>query len=108
MITINIYYKGTDGSARRFAEEMEQSGTTAAIRAEEGNVRYEYFYPKNDCETVLLIDAWEDQTTLDRHHASPMMKTIAALREKHDLHMTVERYISFDGEQPDEKRFIRE
>lgn len=108
MITINIYYKGANGSARRFAEEMEQSGTTAAIRAEEGNIRYEYFYPKNDYETVLLIDAWEDQTALDHHHASPMMKTIAALREKYNLHMTVERYISFDCEQPDEKRFIRE
>ena len=108
MITINIYYKGTSGSARRFAEEMENRGTADAIRAEEGNIRYEYFYPRNDCETVLLIDAWEDQAALDRHHASPMMQTISALREKYDLHMTVERYASFEGEQPDEKRFIRE
>ena len=108
MITINIYYKGTSGSARRFAEEMEDSGTADAIRAEEGNIRYEYFYPRNDCETVLLIDAWEDQTALDKHHASPMMQTISDLREKYDLHMTVERYLSSDGGQPDEKRFIRE
>ena len=107
MITINIYYKGTSGSARRFAEEMEQSGTVAAIRTEKGNLRYDYFYPKNDAETVLLIDAWEDQAALDAHHASPMMETIAALREKYDLHMTVERYISYDGVQPDDKKFIR-
>ena len=45
MITINIYYKGKNGSARRFADEMENSGTAEAIRAEEGNIRYEYFYP---------------------------------------------------------------
>ena len=108
MITINIYYKGTSGSARRFAEEMENRGTADAIRAEEGNIRYEYFYPRNDCETVLLIDAWEDQAALDAHHASPMMQTISALREKYDLHMTVERYVSSDGKQPGEERFIRE
>ena len=108
MITINICYKGKNGSARRFAEEMENRGTADAIRAEEGNIRYEYFYPRNDCETVLLIDAWEDQAALDRHHASPMMQTISVLREKYDLHMTVERYVSSDGKQPDEKRFIRE
>ena len=107
MITINIYYKGTSGSARRFAEEMEQSGTEAAILTEKGNLLYDYFYPKNDAETVLLIDAWEDQAALDAHHASPMMETIAALREKYDLHMTVERYISYDGVQPDDKKFIR-
>ena len=108
MITINIYYKGTSGSARRFAEEMENSGTAEAIRAEEGNIRYEYFYPRNDCETVLLIDAWEDRAALDAHHASPMMQTISVLREKYDLHMTVERYVSSDGKQADEERFIRE
>lgn len=25
-IVVNLYYTGTDGSARRFAEEMEASG----------------------------------------------------------------------------------
>ena len=107
MITINIYYKGTNSNARRFAEEMEQSGTVAAIRAEQGNIRYEYFFPKNDPETVLLIDEWEDQAAIDAHHASPMMGTIAALREKYDLHMTVERYVSYDGAQPDDRKYIR-
>jgi len=94
MITVNLYYTGTNGSARKFAEEMESSGTAGKIRAEEGNVRYEYFFPMNDPETVLLIDAWEDQEAIDVHHASPMMKTIMELREKYDLHMRVERYIS--------------
>ena len=32
MITVNLYYTGTNGSARAFAEEMVQSGTAAAIR----------------------------------------------------------------------------
>ncbi len=105
-ITVNLYYTGKEGSARRFAEEMESSGTAAAIRAEEGNLRYEYFIPVNDPETVLLIDSWRDQAAIDAHHASPMMQTIAALREKYDLHMQAERYIS--AETPEtEERFIR-
>lgn len=94
MITVNIRYTGNNGSARAFADEMTASGTVAAIRAEEGNIRYEYYTPFDDPETVLLIDSWRDQAAIDTHHASPMMKTIASLREKYDLHMTVERYIS--------------
>ena len=31
-ITVNLYYSGTNGSARQFAEEMEESGTADAIR----------------------------------------------------------------------------
>ena len=97
MITVNLYYTGTNGSARAFAEEMVQSGTVAAIRAEDGNVRYEYFFPMDDPETVLLIDQWRDQAAIDAHHVSPMMGQIAALREKYDLHMKVERFVSADS-----------
>ncbi len=91
-ITVNLYYKGKDGSARKFAQEMEERRIAAAIRAEDGNERYEYFLPLNDPETVLLIDSWRDQESLDRHHASPLMGEIMKLREKYDLHMTVEIY----------------
>ena len=106
MITINLYYTGVNGAARAFAEEMERSGTAAAVRAEEGNLRYAYFFPMDDPETVLLIDQWRDQAAIDAHHASPMMGQIAALREKYDLHMTVERYTPADQLETDE-RFIR-
>jgi len=51
-ITINIYYTGINGNARKFANEMESSGLTKKIREENGNLRYEYFYPANDDETV--------------------------------------------------------
>ena len=108
MITVNLYYTGTGGSARAFAEEMMQSGTVAAIRAEDGNLRYEYFFPMDDPETVLLIDQWRDQAAIDVHHASPMMAQIAALREKYDLHMRVERFFSDDSGLPEkDMKFIK-
>lgn len=107
-IAVNIYYRGISGNARRFAEEMESSETADAIRREEGNIKYDYFFPMADSETVLLIDCWEDQDALDRHHASPMMEKITQLREKYDLHMEVERYVSDRNEAPEsDRQFIR-
>ena len=130
MITVNLYYTGKGGAARAFAAEMTSSGTAAAIRAEDGNLRYEYFFPMDDPETVLLIDQWRDQEAIDVHHASPMMgqiadqwrdqaaidahhaspmiAQIAALREKYDLHMKVERFVSDDPALSEaDRRFIR-
>lgn len=107
-ITVNLYYRGNNGSAKKFAEEMEKSGTADAVRSEDGNLRYEYFVPLDDPETVLLIDSWRDQESLDRHHASEMMGEIAKLREKYDLHMTVERFVSdSDGVPEKDREFIR-
>lgn len=95
--TVNIYYTGKNGSARQFAEEMTASGVVARIRAEEGNERYEYFFPMENPETVLLIDRWRDQEALDAHHKSPMMGEIAALRKKYGLSMRVERFVTAQG-----------
>lgn len=108
-ITVNLYYTGTNGAARKFAEEMEASGEAGDIRAEDGNLRYAYFQPLDDPETVLLIDSWRDQEALDEHHASPMMARIAELRDKYDLHMRAERYVSDESGVPDkDAKFLRE
>lgn len=97
-IVINIYYTGKNGSARRFAYEMVSSGLVDKIRAENGNERYEYFFPMEDEETVLLIDKWKDEEALDFHHKSEMMKQIADLRNKYDLKMKVYKYIEKENE----------
>ena len=105
-ITVNLRYTGTDGNARKFAEEMVSSGAVDAIRAEDGNLRYEYYQSLDDPETILLIDSWANQEAIDKHHATPMMDTIVRLREKYDLHMTVERYSAIEMSET-ENQFIR-
>jgi len=108
-IVMNLYYTGENGNARKFAEEMERSGTAELIRQESGNQRYAYFFSMDDPETVLLIDIWEDQESIDIHHASPMMETINQLREKYNLHMRAERYsIDQDGIPSSDAKFIRQ
>lgn len=107
-IVINIYYTGVNGCSKRFAQEMMSEGIVKEIRAESGNRQYEYFFPAEDAETVLLIDRWENQEALDRHHASALMEKIAALREKYSLHMRVERFVADSEGIPDsDKKFIK-
>ena len=107
-ITINIYYTGEKDNARKFAEEMISSGIVSDIRNEDGNLKYDYFFSMNDEETILLIDSWKDQNALDKHHASPMMDKIIKLREKYNLSMKVERYVSDEGGIPkQDEKFIK-
>ena len=108
IITINIYYKGENGSAKNFAMEMIESGTVDAIRNEKGNIRYDYFFPMDDAQTLLLIDSWENQEAIDNHHQTPMMNKITELREKYNLHMKVERYISDDEIPESDRKYIKE
>ena len=77
-------------------KEMVSSGIIDRVRAEEGNERYEYFFPMEDSETVMLIDKWKNQEALDLHHKSEMMKEIADLRNKYELKMRVERFNEYE------------
>ncbi len=95
-LTINIYYTGENGNARKFAEEMVSSGLVDKIRAEEGNEKYEYFFPMEDKETVMLVDRWKSAEALDIHHKSEMMKEIADLRNKYKLKMRVEKFAKWE------------
>lgn len=106
-ITVNLFYTGKNGNALRFAQEMVSSGTVDLIRNEAGNLKYDYFIQMNDPETILLIDSWTSQKAIDLHHESPMMETIVKLREKYDLHMHIERYISDDDIPEQDIQFIR-
>jgi len=105
MITVIIRYKGINGNAKKFVEEMFSSGIVKEIRNEEGNLRYEYFYPIEDNESVVLIDSWKDQASLDKHHKLPLMNEIAKLRAKYDLHMEVEKYSQISDEK--DAKYIR-
>lgn len=106
-LTINIYYTGKNGSAKEFANKMISKGIVNQIRNEKGNKRYEYFFPENDAETVLLIDCWESEEALDLHHKSPMMEQIAKLREKYNLKMRVEQYKEISRDNQDFETVIR-
>lgn len=104
-ITINIYYHGK--RVKEFAKEMMEKKIVDQIRNEEGNLRYDYFFPLEDEDTLLLIDSWKDQKSLDLHHQSPMMKEISELREKYDLHMEVERYLLDESSNHLDQSYIR-
>ena len=49
---------------------------------------------------------FEGLQAIDKHHASSMMLTIMELREKYDLHMKVERFVSDELPESDEG-FVR-
>lgn len=107
MILINIYYTGIGNAAEDFAKEMIDAGLVDKIRSVSGNLRYEYFKPLNQENTILLIDCWENQAALDAHHNSSVMGEIAKLRDKYDLHMKVIRYNVIEDDNNKDDKFIR-
>ena len=73
------------------------------------NILFRFLTPAETVKkAVLLIDQWENQEAIDAHHASPMMETISKLREKYDLHMSVERFVPGGDAPESDESFIKD
>ncbi|MBQ4104123.1 MAG: antibiotic biosynthesis monooxygenase [Clostridia bacterium] len=93
-IALNLYYKGKNGAAKMFMEEMEKSGLADKARNKDGNEGYEYFYSVRDKEMILLVERWKDDGALHFHHNSEDMRKQAKLKDKYELTLEVKRYVS--------------
>ena len=78
-----IYVKFTCVKGRReaFVEKMHESGILAAIRAEDGCHKYDYYLSEADADELLLVEAWETKEHQQVHLTQPHM---AAMREFKD------------------------
>lgn len=55
MITVNLYYKGTDGNARAFAEEKESSGIAEAQEKRLACIRLYGFFA---IKVIIGMNLW--------------------------------------------------
>jgi len=78
MYTIYVVFKCFDGKREAFIEKVKAEGIVDAVRAEDGCIRYDYYYSEKDPNEILLIEAWESKHHQQVHIDQPHM---ARLRE---------------------------
>lgn len=91
-VVLNVYYRGIDGSALHFVDDIVSEGILADVRAEDGCLGYSYYQSKEDGDVVLLVEHWRDQAALDAHGSTLNMARIGALKERHGLKTEIERF----------------
>lgn len=72
-----------DGCREKFVEELNSSGVTEAIRAEDGCIKYDFYYSENNPNEILLVETWETQQHQQVHLTQPHMDTLRAIKEKY-------------------------
>ena len=80
MYTIYVVFKCFPGKREGFVERAKEEGILAAIRAEDGCKRYDYYFSEADENELLLIEAWETKRHQEIHITQPHMERLRALK----------------------------
>lgn len=78
MYTIYVKFDCYPEKREAFVEAVKKEGILSAILAEDGCIRYDYYYSEADKNELLLIEAWESKRHQEIHIEQPHM---ARLRE---------------------------
>ena len=81
MYTIYVQFKCFPEKREAFVEAVKREGILSAVRAEDGCLRYDYYFSEADENELLLIEAWESKRHQEIHIGQPHM---ARLREIKD------------------------
>ena len=84
-----VTYTAKDGCREKFVEELENNGTAAAVRAEDGCIRYDYYYSAKDENVLFLFEEWESEDKQQVHLGQPHIANIKAAKEKYIVDSTM-------------------
>ena len=89
MYTIYVIFKCLPGKREGFVERVKQEGILDAIRAEDGCIRYDYYFSDSDENELLLIEAWESARHQQIHIEQPHMARLRALKDGYVVSTTL-------------------
>jgi quinol monooxygenase YgiN len=82
---LTVTYTAMDGCARKFVNELEQSGVAAAVRAEDGCISYDYYFSAKDENSVFLFEEWESERHQQIHLTQPHIAALKEIKSKYIL-----------------------
>lgn len=92
MILLNVTYRCKSGKREDFLGTIKAEGIDAACRAEDGNIRYDYFYSTEDHDSLFLLEKWRDEGAFAEHRKQPHFKRLGELKEKYVDDTAIEKY----------------
>ncbi len=80
MYTIYVKFTCLPEKREAFIEKVKETGVLAAIRAENGCIRYDYYLSEKDPCELLLIEQWESKEHQQVHVSQPHMDVLRSFK----------------------------
>ena len=91
-IVMNVTYKCKPEMREEFLERIMTEGIDIACRAEDGNIKYDYFTSTDDSDELLLVEKWRDADALAAHGRQPHFARLREIKDEFVTETIIEKY----------------
>ena len=81
MYRIYVVFHCFEGKREAFLERLKEDGILAAIRAEDGCEKYDFYFSENDKNELLLVEAWTSRRHQEVHMTTEHMARFRVLKD---------------------------
>ena len=92
MIVLNVTYRCRPDMREDFLERIIAEGIDGASRAEDGNIKYDYYIPFGGSDELLLIEKWRDEAALAAHAATEHFARLKILKPIYVQETVIDRF----------------
>ena len=85
VFNIYVVFKCKDGLREKFIERVYSEKIVDEIRAENGCIRYDYYFTEKDKNEILLIETWESREHQQVHLTQPHMEKLREFKDDYIL-----------------------
>jgi len=89
---MNVTYKCKPEMREEFLERIMTEGIDIACRAEDGNIKYDYFTSTDDSDELLLVEKWRDADALAAHGRQPHFARLREIKDEFVTETIIEKY----------------
>ncbi len=93
MIVLNVTYKCKPQMREEFLELIMADGIDVSSRAEEGNIKYDYYIPIENDDELLLVEKWRDAEALAEHNKQPHFLNLAKIKNEYVNDTIIEKFV---------------
>lgn len=81
MLKLSVNYFAKPGRREEFLRRIVEGGILAAIRAEEGCLRYDYYLSCQNEDEILLLEEWDTAEHQRTHIEQEHMKRLRVIKD---------------------------
>ncbi|MBS6311103.1 MAG: antibiotic biosynthesis monooxygenase [Firmicutes bacterium] len=81
MLKLSVNYFAKPGRREEFLWRIVEDGILAAIRAEEGCLRYDYYLSCQNEDEILLLEEWDTAEHQRTHMEQEHMKRLRVIKD---------------------------